>query len=168
MNVLITGGTGFIGYHLSNFHANKGDNVVIFDNLFKINRNQDKHIKEIFKRENVVFYDVDLSNKIEVDLPFEIDVVYHLAAINGTKLFYTIPYELCKNNILATINLFDFLEGQDIKKIVYSSDCPYNFKDENKKFSYEKNILRIKDALNNNEQDKLDNILFKNAKNFNL
>lgn len=67
-----------------------------------------------------------------------------------------------KNYIKKIINIIN------TKKIVYSSDCPYNFKDENKKFSYEKNILRIKDALNNNEQDKLDNILFKNAKNFNL
>lgn len=121
MNVLITGGCGFIGFHLANFHAKKNDKVVIFDNLYKLNKIKDESFVEFLEKDNVFFYDLDLSKPIKCKLPFKIDIVYHLAAINGTKLFYSIPYELCKNNILATMNLLDFLEQTECNKIVYSS-----------------------------------------------
>ena len=44
MKVLITGGSGFIGFHLAKFHANKGDEIVILDNLFKAKEEIDLEI----------------------------------------------------------------------------------------------------------------------------
>ena len=40
----------------------------------------------------------------------DISIIYHLAAINGTELFYKIPYEVARTNMLVTINLLDWLE----------------------------------------------------------
>ena len=56
-----------------------------------------------------------------IDLPQKIDTVYHLTALNGTRLFYETPYLLCRNNLLITINLLDQLESVKVEKLVYSS-----------------------------------------------
>ena len=56
-----------------------------------------------------------------IDLPQKIDTVYHLTALNGTRLFYETPYLLCRNNLLITINLLDQLESVKVEILVYSS-----------------------------------------------
>ena len=120
--ILITGGAGFIGYHLANFHSKNGDYIIIIDNLGKDNQKIDSELNKLIKKPNVDFIQCDLTDKTgSIDLPKNIDVVYHLAAMNGTELFYEIPYELCRNNILLTINLLDILKNINIKKIVYTS-----------------------------------------------
>ena len=42
MNILITGGAGFIGLHLAKFHLELGDSVYIIDNLFKTNKSKNR------------------------------------------------------------------------------------------------------------------------------
>ncbi len=120
-NILITGGAGFIGYHLSLFHIKKGDNVYILDNLSKTN---DKEFSLLKKNKNVHFFKCDLTvnqDKLKSKLPKKIDIIYHLAAINGTRLFYEIPYELCKSNLLITINFLNLISDIKISNFLYSS-----------------------------------------------
>lgn len=121
MKVLITGGAGFIGFKLAKFHASIGDRVIIFDSLFKSNQQKDRELEELLHLPNVVFYQLDLTKPISLELKEEIDIIYHLAAINGTKLFYEMPYELCLSNLLITINFLKFLETIKFSKIVFSS-----------------------------------------------
>ena len=47
--------------------------------------------------------------------------MYHLAAINGTKLFYEIPYQLARTNLLLTMNLLDWLENVPVGRLLYTS-----------------------------------------------
>ena len=54
MQVIITGGTGFIGYHLANFHVSKGDKVFIIDNLFKNSGDIDKDLSVLLSNETVL------------------------------------------------------------------------------------------------------------------
>jgi nucleoside-diphosphate-sugar epimerase len=121
MNILITGGSGFIGYSLAQFHAGKGDNVIILDSLYKSKKTIDEDLRTLIDLPNVTFHEVDLTKPVQVEIDEELDYVYHLAAINGTKLFYEIPYEVCLTNLLITINFLKFLENIKFRKLVFSS-----------------------------------------------
>jgi nucleoside-diphosphate-sugar epimerase len=121
MNVLITGGAGFIGYHLAQHHHQRGDRVMIMDNLFKADGRVDQEFESFIKNEGVRYIPADLTRPVAVDKGAGFDLVYHLAAINGTRLFYEMPYQLARANLLMTLNLLDWLEGQQIGKLVYAS-----------------------------------------------
>lgn len=122
MNIIITGGTGFIGYHLAVQHLKSGDNVYIFDNLYKNKGKQDSLLSDLLLKKNIHLINVDMTKEIDKNVVNEeIDIIYHLAAINGTELFYQIPYEVATSNTLITINLLKYLEEKKIKKIIFSS-----------------------------------------------
>ena len=122
--VLITGGTGFIGFHLAKYYLKKKYKVVLFDNLYKI-RSQDRDLKKLLKNKNIKLYKINLTEKISSRIKIEknFDTIFHFAAINGTSLFYKIPYKLCSDNSLITINFLKWLEENNIKfkSLIYSS-----------------------------------------------
>lgn len=119
-NVLITGGAGFIGYHLSKYLAGKGNDVAICDNLFR--GRYDEDFKKLIEEKNVSYIECDLTDcnqfkKLEKNYEY----VYHLAAINGTKYFYEIPHEVLRVNTLAAVNVLDWFVTAKCKKIFFSS-----------------------------------------------
>jgi nucleoside-diphosphate-sugar epimerase len=120
--VLITGGAGFIGYHLAYYHIELGDRVILFDNFFKSEGKKDPDFDALVINKNVEMFQVDLKKPItDVNVTGTIDIVYHLAAINGTRLFYEIPYEVCRDNLLLTLNLLNWLEDKEVGRLLYSS-----------------------------------------------
>jgi UDP-glucose 4-epimerase/UDP-glucuronate decarboxylase len=120
MKILVTGGAGFIGFHLSNYLADGGAQVVICDNLFRGRADED--FNKLLKRHNVKFINIDLTEKQKLDaLEKEFDIVYHLAAINGTRYFYEIPHEVLRVNILSLINILDWLRDTKCKRMVWTS-----------------------------------------------
>ena len=122
MNIIITGGTGFIGYHIAMHHVTKGDEVFIIDNLYKNKGETDSELAVLLDNNKCTLINIDLTKEIRNGvLPDNIDIVYHLAAINGTELFYEIPYEVTITNILITINLLKYFENKKIQKIIFSS-----------------------------------------------
>ena len=67
-----------------------------------------------------------------IKLDKDYDIVFHLAAINGTENFYTIPYDVMRVSILGTMNLLEYFNGQKLK-FVYSSSsetysCTFKFR----------------------------------------
>ncbi len=122
MRILITGGAGFIGFHLARYHAGRGDEVHLMDNLFKSEGRRDRDLDALLERPNVRMHVLDLTQPlVSVDISGELDIVYHLAAINGTRLFYEIPYDVARINLLATIHLLDWLRGRAVGRILYTS-----------------------------------------------
>jgi nucleoside-diphosphate-sugar epimerase len=120
--VLITGGAGFIGYHLACYHVELGDRVILFDNFFKSEGKRDPEFETLLSHQNVEMFQVELKKPItNVEISGCIDIVYHLAAINGTRLFYEIPYEVCRDNLLMTLNLLNWLEDNEVGRLLYSS-----------------------------------------------
>jgi UDP-glucose 4-epimerase/UDP-glucuronate decarboxylase len=118
--VLVTGGAGFIGYHLSKHLANQGNEVTIIDNLFR--GKMDNELKELIEMENVKYIEADLTNyNFFEKLDDDYDYVYHLAAINGTKYFYEIPDKVLRTNILSAINILDWFVNSESKKILFTS-----------------------------------------------
>lgn len=111
--VLITGGSGFIGYHLANHLLDRGYEVVLTDNFFR-GRN-DADFEMLLKRAGVSFVEADLTKRTEWDkLGGGYEHVYHLAAVNGTGLFYDIPHEVLRINIESMFNAAEWM--RDINK----------------------------------------------------
>ena len=83
MKILVTGGTGFIGAHLSNFCLNKENTVHICDN--NIRGTKDEFVDNMIHH-GAKFIKCDLTKKQDLDkLDDDYDVIFHFAAINGTE-----------------------------------------------------------------------------------
>jgi len=122
MNIFITGGAGFIGYYLARYHQQRGDRVVLIDNLFKARGKVDHALETLISAPGVSYLNADLTKPLTIETSREaFDVVYHLAAINGTQLFYDIPYQVARDNLLMTLHLLDWLERRAVGKLVYAS-----------------------------------------------
>jgi nucleoside-diphosphate-sugar epimerase len=120
--ILITGGAGFVGYHLANKEADLGNQVTILDNFER--PNLDAEFRDLISRDNVIFLEKDVSKEetfkqLKVD---HYDIVYHLAALNGTANFYKYPAKVLKIGCLSTIFLLDWLSlHQNTPRVIYTS-----------------------------------------------
>ncbi|MAG92077.1 epimerase [Candidatus Woesearchaeota archaeon] len=121
MKALITGGAGFIGFHLAKHLSSKGIKVTIADN-FQRGR-QDNDFKSLLKQKNVSLLQVDITKEDQLaKLKSGYDFVYHFAAINGTGNFYRIPDQVLKVGAVGTINLLEWFSKKNSKgKIIFSS-----------------------------------------------
>ena len=93
--ILITGGAGFIGYHLTKALCKK-NHVTILDNFSR--GKMDKHLREIKLKKNVEIISKDLNKKINLKKKF--DFIFHLAATVGVKNVIKKPVFTLENNIL--------------------------------------------------------------------
>lgn len=107
--ILITGGAGFVGYFLTQHLLKEADvHIVSTDNLFR--GRMDEDLKALLADPRVTFMPGDLTDPAFVaTLPTDFDHVYHLAAVNGTKLFYGIPHEVLRINTLTLTNILDWI-----------------------------------------------------------
>lgn len=121
--ILITGGAGFIGYHLTKRLAKQGHKITIVDNFFR--SEHDKDLAALLKRPNVRLITTDLTRPESwKKLGSGYDHVYHLVGINGTRLFYEIPHEVLRIGVMTTINALEWFRTQNKKKdakILYTS-----------------------------------------------
>ena len=120
--ILITGGAGFIGYHLSKklVFDNK---ITILDNLQR--GKKDKYFKDLIKSKNVKFINLDLTKKIEIKKN-EYDYVFLLASIVGVKNVNDQPYSTLKVNIQSIFNTLDILNSKKSKLIYFSTSEVYS------------------------------------------
>lgn len=120
MKILIVGGAGFTGFHLSRYLADENHEVTICDNLFKGRLDDD--FRQLIKRKNVRFIEIELTQRKDIDkLENDFDIVYHLAAISGVKYFYEMPHEVLRVNILSLLNVLHWLIGTKCKRFVWTS-----------------------------------------------
>lgn len=118
---IVTGGSGFIGYHLAAYLADREDmEVTVIDNHAR--GVPDDMFAELIARPNVRFLNADMTSKdFYGQLSGRYDHVYHLAAINGTKNFYERPYEVLRANILTLMNMLEFCTPDNCGAFLYSS-----------------------------------------------
>lgn len=121
--ILITGGAGFVGYHLAHRLASQGHSITIADNFFRGKRDED--FQALIGLPNVTLIEGDLTKPESWEvLGGGYDVVYHLVGINGTELFYTIPHEVLRIGVLTTIHALEWFRtknGKPEAKILYTS-----------------------------------------------
>ena len=115
---LITGGAGFLGSHLVEMLIEKGNRVICFDNEF---RGSFEKIENSSSR-NLVIKKGDVRNFDEWPHEFnDINAVFHLAAINGTPNFYSIPEIVLDVNVKGVINALEFVRKKSINYISFAS-----------------------------------------------
>ena len=118
-SALITGGAGFIGFHLARDLSEDGFNVTILDNFSR--GREDEEFHELISRNNVHFIKADITEKSSFNNIGEFDYVYHLAAINGTGNFYSIPDQVLRVGVIGTLNVLDWFVKCGKGKILFSS-----------------------------------------------
>lgn len=130
MNILVTGGLGFIGSHTVVELIEGGNNVIIVDNLCN------SKIEVLDKIEAITntrpkFYQIDLLNMADLGKVFKenkIDSVIHFAGLKAVGESISMPLEYYENNICGTLNLLNCMREFNVKKIVFSSSaCVYGF-----------------------------------------
>ena len=105
MNVLITGGAGFIGSHLAELHLNNGDNVLAVDDLSTGRRS---NIESLLDDGDFRFEVSDLLDWPELeDAVAEADRIYHLAAVVGMFRVLDEPVEVMRVNVGGTETLLE-------------------------------------------------------------
>lgn len=100
MNVVITGGAGFIGSHLAEALLARGDSVVALDDL---STGRLTNINSLLQHPGFRFVLETVSNELVLDrLVADADIVYHLAAAVGVDLIVANPVKTIETNILGT------------------------------------------------------------------
>jgi UDP-glucose 4-epimerase len=120
MNRLVfLGGAGFIGYHLSEYFSKSNKHeVLVIDNL--IRGESDAPFKDLCERENVTYLNLDLcdSDGLENVLQQD-DIVFNLAALNGTQNFYNEPMSVLRNTAITSIAVAESCAKAMVRKYVY-------------------------------------------------
>jgi UDP-glucose 4-epimerase len=116
MKVLITGGAGFIGSHLTAYLAEQGDEVIVLDNLLRGNKIEDYILSKITFVEGDV-RDQDLVMKLSENC----DQIYHLAAILGVDIVADNPVETMETEVEGTKNVVYAALKHGVKKVIYAS-----------------------------------------------
>lgn len=111
-SILITGGAGFVGYHLAkHILKNSDDSIVLVDNLQRGRMDGDMRDLLESNRDRVTFMEADLTDPLSVTrFPQNVSQVYHLAAVNGTKWFYEMPDETLRINTLSLIYILEWIK----------------------------------------------------------
>jgi nucleoside-diphosphate-sugar epimerase len=123
-NILVTGAAGFIGSFLCEELVSNDYFVVGIDNFFRGKR---ANIWPLETRGDFIFEECDLSEPENIDrikqliLKHNINVVFHLAAINGTEYFYERPLFVLDQNVKMTQNLLSAIIGTSINYFIYTS-----------------------------------------------
>ena len=141
MNVLVTGGAGYIGSHTVVELINAGYEPIIVDDLSNAKEDVIDRI-EIITGKRPVFYKVDCKDKEAMRKVFsdhKIDSVIHFAAYKAVGESVKIPLEYYRNNIDSTLTLMEVMEEFGCKKFVFSSSAtvygpnnPYPYKEDMK------------------------------------
>ena len=119
--VLITGGAGFIGLHLTRFLLEQGQEVTVCDNFSRTGR-EDEAFLELSRHPRLRGLKADLTQFSSwKDLGEGYDFVYHLAAINGTSHFYTRPLEVLQVNLQTTLHLINWVSKAKCGKLLFTS-----------------------------------------------
>jgi UDP-glucose 4-epimerase len=118
MKVLITGGAGFIGSHLSERYLERGDEVYVLDDLSTGSMENIQHMKEHPKYN---YYLASVTNyQKTAELVDLCDVVYHLAAAVGVRLIVESPVKTLETNIRGTEIVLE-LAAKKRKRVLIAS-----------------------------------------------
>lgn len=116
MNILLTGGAGFIGSHIAEKYIEKGHNVTVVDNL-SVGKKEWVH-------EEADFIEADITEEDGLDEIFEgkdFNIVNHHAAHNDAMSSLEKPAEDAENNIIGSIKLLEKIRENNIEKVIYAS-----------------------------------------------
>lgn len=116
MHILVTGGAGYIGSHTVKYLLNKGENVVVVDNL------ETGHRDAVDTR--ATFYELDIRNSdklVEIFKKHSIDGVIHFAANSLVGESMQNPLKYYEKNVYGTQKLLEAMTSAKVSNLVFSS-----------------------------------------------
>lgn len=116
MNILITGGAGFIGSHLTKSYADEGHHVYVVDNLITGNK---RNIEDI-SAELVTFIEQDVAVYDLLEVP-PVDIAYNLASPASPIQYKKHPVETLRANAEGSYRLLEFARAGNAKRVVLAS-----------------------------------------------
>ena len=125
MQVLVTGGAGFIGSHTLVELINNGYEVVVIDNLSNSSMESVKRVEKITNTKiPFVLGDVNDENILkEIFSKYDIGFVIHFAGLKAVGESVSMPLEYYSNNIGSTLTLLKVMREFNVKNIVFSSSA---------------------------------------------
>ena len=125
MNVMLTGGLGYIGSHTAVQLLEDGHNVVVVDNLSNSDREVKNKIEQITGKQ-IKFYEKDVKDLDALNAIFaenKIDAVIHFAGLKAVGESVEKPLEYYENNLFSTINLLKAMKSANVNNLVFSSSA---------------------------------------------
>lgn len=125
MNILLTGGAGYIGSHTAVVLAEAEHEVVILDNFCNSQKSVLTRLKQILGKELICIdgdvRDTSLVTKVLKD--HQIDAVIHFAGLKAVGESVQMPIEYYANNVQGTISLLEAMKSTGVKTLVFSSSA---------------------------------------------
>jgi UDP-glucose 4-epimerase len=125
MNILVTGGAGYIGSHTCVELLQNGYDVIVVDNLCNSKEESLRRVQDITGKK-LVFRKVDILDRDSLNTVFEenpVHAVIHFAALKAPGESVQIPWQYYYNNVTGTLILLDVMKQQGVRKIVFSSSA---------------------------------------------
>tara|TARA_B100001093_G_scaffold382414_1_gene367965 strand:- start:2695 stop:3702 length:1008 start_codon:yes stop_codon:yes gene_type:complete len=125
MNILLTGGLGFIGSHCALDLIKNNHSPIVIDNCSTSKEITLSRLEKISQNE-ISFHKVDLTNLHDIDKVFksyDIHSVIHLAGYKSVTESMLDPIKYYNNNITGSINLLKTMKKYSVKKILFSSSA---------------------------------------------
>jgi len=125
MNILLTGGAGYIGSHVAVVLADDSHKIVLYDNLCNSQRDIIDRLEEITGQQlTFIEGDVrDTSYLTQSLREYDIDVVVHFAGFKAVGESVEKPIDYYANNVQGTISLLQVMQSVGVKSLVFSSSA---------------------------------------------
>ena len=126
MNILVTGGAGYIGSHTLIELYKAGHTAVVVDNLCNSNPESLRRVAEIIGIAEIPFYQIDIRDREGLERVFarhKFDACIHFAGLKAVGESVVKPWEYYENNISGTLTLVDVMCQNGCKNIIFSSSA---------------------------------------------
>lgn len=120
MNIVITGGSGFVGSYLCERLINDGHNLIVVDNLLT---GSTENISDLIDNENFSFIEHDVQNHIEIEN--KVDYVLHFASAASPKAYTEHPVNTLKAGSIGTLNTLGLAKKHNSQYLLASTSEVY-------------------------------------------
>ena len=120
MNIVITGGSGFVGSYLCEKLINEGHKIIVIDNLLT---GSTENINNLIDNENFSFIEHDVQNHIEIE--DKVDYVLHFASAASPKAYTEHPVNTLKAGSVGTINTLGLAKKHSAEYLLASTSEVY-------------------------------------------
>ncbi|MFL0796748.1 MAG: UDP-glucose 4-epimerase GalE [Cellvibrionaceae bacterium] len=125
MNILVTGGAGYIGSHACLSLLESGYTPIVIDNLSNSSEESLRRVQDITGKE-IIFVQgdiLDLSCLSQIFKDHDIKAVMHFAGLKSVGESVAMPRQYYQNNVSGTLNLIEAMEVAGCKNLVFSSSA---------------------------------------------
>ena len=126
MNILVTGGAGFIGSHTLIELYKAGHTALVVDNLYNANPEALRRVAEIIGIPEIPFVEADIRDRQALEAVFannRFDACIHFAGLKAVGESVEKPLEYYENNLNGTFVLLDVMRRHNCKNIIFSSSA---------------------------------------------